>query len=153
MTSTADDLDALIRTIRSCFGLLRTIGDDLHTDLDVTAAMRAVLEFIAERDATVPEIARAKLVSRQNIQVRVDGLVAARLVETLDNPAHKRSPLIALTDKGRKTFAKMRRRERAALRTIAEGLAPKAVETTIATLNRLRGQLAALAVEETQETA
>jgi DNA-binding MarR family transcriptional regulator len=76
------------------------------SDRGLTAADRAVLEFLSVADAlTVPEIATRYQVSRQHIQVMVNGLVAKGLLTTRKNPQHKRSLLIALTARGRKLFA------------------------------------------------
>ena len=72
--------------------LIRTV-DALHSDIGVTAPGRAVLEFLDRMGATsVPEIARARLVTRQHIQTIVDDLGAAGHIERSVNPAHQRSP-------------------------------------------------------------
>lgn len=132
-------VDALTREIRACFARLRTVGDDLHRDLGLTSAQRAVVEFLFENgEHTVPQIARAKRVTRQHIQVLVDSLVPAGLAELHDNPSHKRSPLVALTDAGRRTFEAARAREAALLADIAGELDAPLLEAAIATLARLR---------------
>ena len=153
MVDAAGRVEALIRAIRAAFGALRALGDELHRDLGVSAAMRAVMEHLAEEGAaTVPEIARAKKVSRQNIQVLVDALAAAALVESRDNPAHRRSPHIVLSDRGRTVFRTMRRRERALLAALAAGLPADAIERATATLKALVGGVEALAPASTTTT-
>jgi DNA-binding MarR family transcriptional regulator len=138
----------IIVGIRACFGRLRAVADALHRDLGVTTAMRAVMEMVFEdSEHTVPDIARAKRVSRQNIQVIVDGLVAAGIAELADNPAHKRSPLVRLTAHGRATFQEMRRRERSVLKAIAEELTPNAARATLATLLALQRRLEKMETE------
>ena len=108
--------EAAIGEIRKCFQHLRALADALHGDLGINASMRAVLEFLTEHSAmTVPGIAREKTVSRQHIQTIVDQLLAARLVELRVNPAHRASPLIALTPRGARLFAEVRQRERAVI--------------------------------------
>ena len=68
----------------------------------LTGAQRAVLEFLDRGGPqTVPDIARQRSVSRQHIQVGVNALAEAGWVEDRTNPAHRRSPLIAITDRGR----------------------------------------------------
>lgn len=142
MNRNARQLDAMIRLLRACFGQLRALGDALHRDLGVTAAMRAVMEFLDDnRTATVPEIAVAKNVSRQNIQILVDALIAAGLVETRPNPTHRRSVLIALTGRGRATFRKMRGREEVVLSALAGGLSATAIGGAMETLGTLRKNL------------
>lgn len=62
---------------------------------------RAVLEYLSRNDpATVPTMARGRGVTRQHIQTIVNGLESEGLIEPEANPAHKRSPLFALTTKG-----------------------------------------------------
>ena len=74
--------------------------------------MRAVLEYLDRNgDATVPHIARARRVTRQRIQALVNALMTQDLVEAIDNPASKRSPLITLTQTGATTILDMRKRE------------------------------------------
>jgi len=146
------EVEAVIGAIRSCFARLRAVGDALHQDIGVTAAMRAIIETVSGNERlTVPEIARLKRVSRQNIQVIVDGLVGAGLVSLAANPAHKRSPLVQLTKGGRETFQKMRRRERSALTAIAHDLTPVAVATTQQTLAAMQCRLEKLEAEYDSE--
>jgi DNA-binding MarR family transcriptional regulator len=61
---------------------------------------------------TVAQMARRRAQSRQRFQPLVDALIAGRLLEALPNPAHKQSPLIALTARGRKTVDRIHRIER-----------------------------------------
>lgn len=120
MTRHERQVEQMTRLVRRCFQRLRAAGEALHGDLGVNASLRAVMESLYENgDQTVPQIARAKSVSRQHIQVIVDALVSLRHVAVLANPAHKRSPLIALTARGRGTFEQMRRREADLLSALA----------------------------------
>lgn len=106
----------LIRTIRRGFRAMARAGDRLHADLGVTAAMRVVLEMLDEEGPmTVPAMARARGLSRQHFQTKVDALAARGLVEARPNPAHARSVLIALTGEGARVFGEMRRREAAVI--------------------------------------
>ena len=82
------------------FHALKHWSETVHTELDMTSAMRPVLELILiGGPATVPDIARARGVSRQHVQQQVDALLERSLAASQDNPAHKRSSMIALTDK------------------------------------------------------
>ena len=60
---------------------------------------------------TVPQMARARPVSRQHIQILVNSLLEERRVELVDNPAHKRSNLVRLTRSGKRLVGAMKRRE------------------------------------------
>jgi DNA-binding MarR family transcriptional regulator len=91
--------------------LVRT-ATALHGDLDVTVPGRAVLEFLHRSGpASVPEIARARLVTRQHIQAIVDALLDAGHLERMANPAHRRSALLTLSAAGTALIAEMHRRE------------------------------------------
>lgn len=139
MTQEARDLYQLIRHIRSCFHQLKALGDELHGDLGITVAMRAVMESLAENgEQTVPQVARLKAVSRQHIQVNVDALAKVHLATFRDNPGHKRSPFVALTPKGRTTFARMRRREGGVLGHMAKGFTTDELRKASDTLTKLK---------------
>ena len=139
MTLKTQALYQVIRDIRSCFHQLKALGDELHADLGVTATMRAVMECLTDEGAqTVPQIARTKAVSRQHIQINVDELARAQLVDFQDNPGHKRSPFVVLTQKGRSTFADMRRREGSILEKIAQEFTAVELKQASNTLTNLR---------------
>lgn len=121
MIPKAQTLYAMIREVRTCFNLLKGLSDELIADLGINASLRAVMESLAESGAqTVPAIARSKGVSRQHIQVNMDGLLAKGLAESRDNPAHKRSPLYALTAAGEDVFATVQQRDAAVLERISK---------------------------------
>ena len=142
MSPEATKLYAAIRTLRLCFNRLKGIADDMHHDLGVNASRRAVMEVLAvDGPRPVPEIASSRGVSRQHIQVNVDALARAGHVETRENPAHKRSPLIRLTKQGSATFKKIRQREEATIEQLACSLAPETIETVATALNSLEEQL------------
>jgi DNA-binding MarR family transcriptional regulator len=142
MPAAPDAVDRLTRAIRACFGRLGALADDLHRDLGLTASQRAVVEFLFETgEHTVPQIARAKRVSRQHIQVLVDTLIPSGLVALRDNPAHKRSPLVTLTARGRRTFEVARAREAVLLAELAGRLDARDLDATLATLDRVRAAI------------
>ncbi|MCA8978153.1 MAG: MarR family transcriptional regulator, partial [Planctomycetes bacterium] len=121
----SSELEALINEVRLLFNQCSRLAEDLHSELPVTVAMRAVLEFVTGNGpTTVPGIARSRRVSRQHIQVLVNDLIDHGLVRMEANPGHKRSLLVTLTAKGRRTFEAMRQRERRLLRA-AMAVLPK----------------------------
>lgn len=113
---------ALVDEIRLLLHRLVRLTDDLHADLDASTSERAVLEFLeAGGGSAVPDIARARGVSRQHIQTIVNGLLDRGLVGTTENPAHRRSPIVELTPAGRTLIEEMLRREQ---RYLADRLEP-----------------------------
>ncbi|MBL9095338.1 MAG: winged helix-turn-helix transcriptional regulator [Alphaproteobacteria bacterium] len=134
----SEKMVALTGAVRGAFNRLKALGDALHGDLEITTAMRAVMETLAEAGAmTVPQIAKLKGVTRQHVQLLADALVAAGLAAVKDNPAHRRSSLIALTEKGRRAFAKMRAREAPIVEEIAAAFDVQDMERATAVLTRL----------------
>ena len=92
---------SLIDETRLLFHHLRRTAESLHRQGEITAGRRGVLESLhREGPRTVPQLARARPVSRQHIQKLVDPLAAEGLVELVDNPRHKRSKLVRLTAAG-----------------------------------------------------
>lgn len=90
--------------------LLSSVIDEtrrLFHCLASVASQKAVVET-PSRDG--PQIARAKGVSRQHIQTIANGLTEEKLIETHDNPAHQRSPLLALTSEGTRRFQDVQKR-------------------------------------------
>lgn len=142
MNADARRTEAVTRRIRACFNRLKALADALHEDLDVTAAMRAVIETLYENgDQTVPQIARSKSVTRQHIQVIVNRLVRSRLVTLGQNPGDRRSPRVVLTGRGRSTFERMREREKAVFAELAAALGRHDLAATLATLDALQAIL------------
>jgi DNA-binding MarR family transcriptional regulator len=134
----------LFSETRVLFHALKQWVEAFHRELPVTVAMRAVLELaLLGGPATVPEMARARGVSRQHIQQQVDALLERELVARRENPAHKRSSLIALTDRGRALIQNMRAEELAALSRLPVGVSDQAVVEATQVLAAWRAALRA----------
>ena len=101
--------------------------------------MRGVLEFLDRNgNATVPQMARARRVTRQRIQILVNSLFELGLAKSVENPASRRSPLIVITVKGTKTILSMRQLEAREMRFEADN---KNIERATETLAQLRASL------------
>ena len=137
-------IEALINEVRLCYQSLVQVGDQLHAGTGISMGMRAVLEYLdREGSTTVPDIARARRVSRQRVQALVNPLADRQLVAAVTNPASRRSPLISLTDAGRNLIREMRVRER---RTLDLGVSDQRLRAAERTLRQLR-----LALEARQD--
>ena len=105
-------LTHLINEVRSSFHLLKAMAQQVHGGTELTAARRGVmLDLLSGGDRTVPELARMRPVSRQHIQIVVNGLLDEGWVDLRPNPAHKRSHLVSLTSRGKQVVTQMRERE------------------------------------------
>jgi DNA-binding MarR family transcriptional regulator len=124
--------------IRRLFRAMGAQADDYLADTGLSAADRAVMEFLyPEEKLSVPDIARRYDVSRQHVQVTVNGLVSKGLVRSIPNPKHKRSRLIRLSSLGRDSFEEIRRNETAIIQHLFDGISADALDTTRATLKTL----------------
>jgi DNA-binding MarR family transcriptional regulator len=127
---------------RLLFHALKQWSETLHAEIGMTAAMRGVLELLmVSGPATVPGMARARGVSRQHIQQQVDALRERGFVERQENPAHKRSSMIALTDKGRALIQNMRAEELNTLSRIQVGASDHAMLEAAHVLSAWRAAL------------
>ncbi len=136
--SIGKDTYAVTWLVRRLFRAMGEAADSYLGDIGLTAADRAVMEFLYPDAAlTVPGIARRYQVSRQHVQVTANRLVDQGLVTSVVNPRHKRSSLLQLTQAGREAFADIRRREGALLDEIFRSLDPADIATTRRTLESL----------------
>jgi DNA-binding MarR family transcriptional regulator len=145
-------LVSVVDETRLLFHRLKRTAESLHRQGETTAGRRGVLQSLKrEGPQTVPQLARARPVSRQHIQKLVDPLAEEGLVELVDNPRHKRSRLVRLTDSGRRLLGEIDRRERPVLQALAEELDAEELERAAAALARLRGLLADRRIRELVE--
>lgn len=136
------DVEVLADEVRLHYHALVRLAGALHGGLRVTAPMRAVLEFLQARGPTpVPRIARSRGVSRQHIQTIVNELLHEGLVELRDNPAHRRSCLVALTAAGHATIAGIRDTERIVLSDAFSDIDADAVRAATQTLRAVRRRI------------
>ncbi|MEO3868247.1 MarR family winged helix-turn-helix transcriptional regulator [Nonomuraea sp. B12E4] len=100
--------------------------------------VRAVLNMLREHGPmTVPQMGRAQALSRQFVQRMINDAAARHLVESVPNPAHKRSSLIRLTEEGRAAIDAVIDRERAVLRRIGGDLTDAEITACLRVLSRL----------------
>ncbi|MEV0309990.1 MarR family winged helix-turn-helix transcriptional regulator [Nonomuraea fuscirosea] len=104
----------------------------------LSVGVRAVLVLLREHGPmTVPQLGRAQALSRQFVQRMINDAAARDLVESMPNPAHKRSSLIRLTEEGRTAITAVIDRERAVLRQTGGDLTEADVTACIRVLTHL----------------
>lgn len=107
-----DELEFLLTEVGALANRLRASTQVIHAADHLPLGGKAVLQALARTGPqTVPQIARSRGSSRQNIQVLINRLEAAGMVEFADNPAHRSSVLIHLTATGEKLLAAAMKRE------------------------------------------
>lgn len=103
--NTMSDAYQITWLIRRLFRGMGQVANDRLAEKGITAADRAVMEFLyPDNELSVPEIAKRYSVSRQHVQVTVNGLLELKLLLGKKNPRHKRSPLMVLSKKGKNLF-------------------------------------------------
>ncbi|MEO6771432.1 MAG: hypothetical protein ABI467_00220 [Kofleriaceae bacterium] len=118
---------------------LAWISEELYGSDARGAARRWTLRRLhTDGPRTVPALARVRAVRRQTLQPIIDQLAAERLVTVAPNPAHARSPLIVLTDRGTTMVERLDRVDIAVLRAVGRGLTARDLAVTATTLRALR---------------
>lgn len=108
----------------------------------IPTGVRAVLaQLLRDGERTVPQIAREQDLSRQFVQRMADEALVAGLIERRENPAHRRSWLLRLTDAGRERIGRVLASEHERMGRVGGDLTGEDLE---ATLKVLRSMLAAL---------
>jgi DNA-binding MarR family transcriptional regulator len=106
-------IEELIDEVVALYHLLQVVAARVHSDIGLTPAQRGVLKSIERHGPqTVPQMARARPVSRQYIQTIVNQLIQEGLVEVISNPVHRRSGLIRLTPNGEELVTAVAEKER-----------------------------------------
>ncbi|WP_151772265.1 MarR family winged helix-turn-helix transcriptional regulator [Streptomyces abyssomicinicus] len=104
----------------------------------VSVGVRAVLDLLHRHGPlTVPRMSRAQALSRQFVQRMVNDAVALGYAESRPNPAHRRSPLIALTPAGAEAVAAVTAHERTLLRQVGGDLTHQEVDACLKVLGRM----------------
>jgi DNA-binding MarR family transcriptional regulator len=133
--------DVIDQTV-SLFHLLRALAERLHDEGELSAGRRGILRGLDRLGPqTVPQMARARPVSRQYVQMLVNDLEAEGLVELAENAAHKRSRLVRLTPRGKAALAAMYEREATFYATLDLGLPAETLQASADTLRALRDAL------------
>ncbi len=99
----------------------------------------SVLELLERTGAlTVPQMARARGTSRQNIQVLVNRLVRKGWLGIRSNPGHKRSPLLSLTPGGKALVPRARQGTARIEKLLRTSLSFAEMEAATLLLRRIR---------------
>ena len=134
----SEDAYQIIWLLRRLFRALAQKSDVSLQSLGVTAADRAVMEFLyPEEKLSVPELAERYQVSRQHVQATVNNLLELGFLGAGDNPRHKRSSLIFLKPAGRSLFRKIMARDQKAVARLFRNVSTKDLHVTRRTLQTL----------------
>jgi DNA-binding MarR family transcriptional regulator len=130
---------SVIDSTVALFHGLKVVAETLYRDLGLSAGMRGVLRNLdLLGPCTVPQLARMRPVSRQHIQGLVNPMIDWGYIELLDNPDHKRSPLLSLTESGKKLVNRINRREAELCKRLRLGAPTSHIAITAEVLECLR---------------
>jgi len=136
--------DVIVGTTQTFFRL-RAAGKQFGAVTPWGGGLWGMLHSLKMRGPqTVPQIARARPVARQRIQKIADELKAEGFIEYTDNPAHKRSKLLRLTQKGEALHAELTAEIEKRADQLAEGMDAEELRITADVLRRLRERLSDL---------
>lgn len=107
MTDLVRDYRLLIADVYELAGLSRRISEREAAGQGTTVARWHVLSTVSEEPLAVPAIARRLGQVRQAVQRVADDLTAAGQLRAEPNPAHRRSPLYAITPEGTRLLERL----------------------------------------------
>ena len=114
----------------------------IHREGDLPSGGRSVLQRLDQHGPqTVPQLARARLTSRQGTQMLVNRLEAGGAVEFASNPAHKRSDVVRLTEPGKQLLDTATHREASFLAPLSD-ISGAELQSATGLLRKIRGLLA-----------
>ena len=108
-------------------GLLISTADNLVSKFGLTGARWQVLGAIAKAGdpETTSRLARNMGLTRQSVQRVVNEMVAEGMLTLEENPHHKRSKLVVMTDKGEVAFTKALELQVPWVKALSEGISKK----------------------------
>src|SRR5882672_4400371 len=135
----AENLAAFLAEIRALAAHLKYARQPFQNQEDWPSGARSVLLILGRSGAqTVPEIARERSTSRQNIQIVVNRLKRAGLADLEINPAHKRSALVRLTERGKVLLSHLEQTESSLHESMLSKLSPEELASTMKCLRKIR---------------
>ena len=121
---------------------LQILTQELHGQSELSRACRGILRDLYRLGPrTVPQLARGRPVSRQNVLMLVNRLITEGLAESIRNPEHKRSYLVRLTPRGKALLEQMWSHETALLKSLDLNLSSEELEAAAKVLHQLREAL------------
>jgi DNA-binding MarR family transcriptional regulator len=119
---------------------------------DVPPGGWIILQIIARRGSlSVPQIARISMTSRQNIQVLINRLESSGCTISSQNPSHKRSLLIHLTERGKAVLETSAEREATMLNPLQSTIPEDRMVSATALLRKVRELLSSKPVGSSPE--
>jgi DNA-binding MarR family transcriptional regulator len=136
-TPSGDAVSGLVVHVFRLNGLLTAAGDRMAEPAGQTTARWRVLAAIQDAPRTVPQVARAWWLSRQSVQRVADVLVEEGFAIYEDNPGHRRSKLLRITQRGLTALRRIRQEQRAWADGLGAEIGEADLEAANAVLDRV----------------
>lgn len=129
----------LVLSILRLNGLLIAEGDAMTEKLGLTHARWKVIGAIAlsTNGLTVPGIAKVLGQSRQAVQRITDVMIEDGILEYQNNPKHKRSVLVTLSEQGKEIYSTLREIQDPWANNVTEEIPVEELETALRLVRRL----------------
>ncbi|PWH05945.1 MarR family transcriptional regulator [Brachybacterium endophyticum] len=117
--------------------------------MGMSTGVRNVLDQLRrDGERTVPQLARAQDLSRQFVQRMVNDAAREGFVELAENPAHRRSSLVRLTNGGRLAITAVTDREHDLMTRVGGDLTAEEVDSTLRVLHHMQIALEELDIQD-----
>lgn len=131
------EIALLIADVYELAGALRRVGETTAASEGQTQARWQLLSAISDHPETVPRAARRLGITRQAVQRVANELAQLGLADYVDNPDHRTSPLLVMTEAGREKLEAINRRAAAMNRLLASRVGDSAVSEMRSGVRRL----------------
>jgi DNA-binding MarR family transcriptional regulator len=140
--ASGEALHELFHEVFLLHGALSAIMDSVHERAGLRTSQCKVADALERTGpATVPDIAARLGVSRQFVQTICNEFEGMGIITFTDSPRHKRSKLVSLTEKGRRTLERAWHYEAAIIEAALPDIGATETEAATALLLRLRTRL------------
>ncbi len=106
------NLSILIDEVNRLYYRMQFVEERTQAFENLDSAERSILFFLASDDATIPELAFMRNVSRQRMHQITSKLQKKKLIEATYNPQHSTSSKFKLSVVGKKILLRMLQREK-----------------------------------------
>jgi len=117
--------------------LLATAEKVCKNDPVITVPIWRILAVLRRQPMTVPSIARYLGLKRQSVQTTVNQMIEKDLVKTEDNPDHKKSYLVSMTQQGNKSLVRVNNYQKTLTGVFVDGF-DTSIEELVKATNYIR---------------
>ncbi|EPJ49937.1 MAG: hypothetical protein OFPI_21700 [Osedax symbiont Rs2] len=136
-TESAKLLTEMVMAVFRLNGSILRAAEVICVDTALTPARWQVLGVVLEEPKTVSQIARNLGLTRQSVQRLADALVAENMASYIDNPAHARAKLCAVTDYGLEVIGQLADDQSIWANSITDSMNKKELQLCLNTMREL----------------